>query len=59
MEVFAPGAAGWVPGPQLPIAVHGTTGAAANGEFLLIGGSSVAGTTSQNRATQVYVPAVQ
>jgi len=56
MELFAPGAAGWVPGPQPPLAVHGTTGASASGEFFLIGGSTVAGTTSPNRATQVYTP---
>jgi hypothetical protein len=57
MEVFAPGAAGWVPGPTPPIAVHGTTGAEIGGEFILVGGSTVAGTTSSNRATQIYAPA--
>ncbi len=34
MEVFAPGADGWVPGPAPPIAVHGTTGAVVDGTFL-------------------------
>ncbi|RPH98342.1 MAG: hypothetical protein EHM68_04825 [Lysobacterales bacterium] len=57
MEIFAPGAAGWVPGPPPPIAVHGTTGAAVGGEFILVAGSTVAGTTSSNRATQIYSPA--
>jgi len=56
MEVMAPGADAWAPGPQPPIAVHGTSGAAVDGEFLLIGGSDVAGSTSQNRAVQIYAP---
>jgi len=57
LEVFAPGADGWVFGPTPPVVVHGTTGAVVNGEFLLIGGSDIAGKTSQNLATQVLVPA--
>jgi hypothetical protein len=28
------------------------------GEFILVAGSTVAGTTSSNRATQIYAPAV-
>jgi hypothetical protein len=59
MEIYAPGAANWVHGPRPPIAVHGTTGAVVGGEFVLIGGSDRAGTTSLNRATQVYRPAAQ
>jgi hypothetical protein len=56
-EVFAPGAHNWVFGPASPVPVHGTTGAAANGEFVLVGGSDIAAATSQNLATQVFTPA--
>lgn len=57
LEVFAPGAEGWVLGPDPLVAVHGTTGAVANGEFLLMGVSDIAGELSQNRATQIFTPA--
>jgi len=57
MEVFAPGSEGWATGPRPPVAVHGTTGAVLNGEFVLIGGSTDAGGTSQNRSTQIFAPA--
>ena len=57
LEVFAPGAHSWVFGSRPPVAVHGTTGAVVNGEFVLVGGSDIAGRTSQNRATQVLTPA--
>ncbi len=57
LEVFAPGAEGWVLGPDPLVAVHGTTGAVVNGEFLLMGGSDIAGELSQNRATQIFTPA--
>lgn len=59
MEVYAPGAASWVRGPESPVSVHGVTGASIDGLFVLTGGSDEAGTTSQNRATQVYHPATQ
>ncbi len=59
LEVFAPGADSWVFGPKPPVAVHGTTGAMVNGEFVLIGGSDIAGSLSQNRATQMLTPAAQ
>jgi len=57
LEVFAPGADSWVLGTRPPVVVHGTTGAAVNGEFVLVAGSDIAGQTSQNRATQVLTPA--
>jgi hypothetical protein len=57
LEVFAPGAQGWEFGLAPPVTVHGTTGAVINGEFVLIGGSDIAGRTSQNRSTQVLTPA--
>ena len=56
-EVFAPGAESWVTGPRAPVAVHGTTGAVINGKFVLTAGSSIAGATSDNRATQILTPA--
>ena len=57
MEVFAPGAADWVPGPGSPVPVHGTNGAEINGLLVLPGGSDIAGDTSNNRAVQIYTPA--
>jgi len=59
LEVFAPGADSWVLGPAPPVAVHGTTGAVVNGEFVLIGGSDIAGELSRNLATQIFSPATQ
>jgi hypothetical protein len=56
MEVFAPGAANWVAGPEPDVTIHGVTGASANGWFILTAGSNVAASTSQNRATQIYQP---
>ena len=53
MEIFAPGADGWVPGSQPPVAVHGVSGASLNGEFIKVGGSDIAGSTSLNTATQI------
>jgi N-acetylneuraminic acid mutarotase len=57
MEIFAPGAEGWATGPEPPVLFHGSTGASANGEFIITGGSDEAGSLSENRATQIYTPA--
>jgi hypothetical protein len=57
VEVFAPGMDQWVLAPPLPTRVHGVTGAAVGGEFVLIGGSTDAGSFSQDRMTQIYAPA--
>jgi len=58
MEVFAPGADSCVFGVAPPVPVHGTTGAVINGQLGLPGGSDIAGDTSQNKATQVFTPAL-
>jgi hypothetical protein len=42
-EVYTAGNDAWVYGPNLPIPVHGTAGAAINGEFYLVSGSVVGG----------------
>jgi N-acetylneuraminic acid mutarotase len=57
LEVFAPGSDGWVQGPSPPILVHGTTGASVNGRLVITAGSDIAGSLSDNRATQIYEPA--
>jgi hypothetical protein len=56
IEVFAPGATGWVEGPAMPVPVHGSSGAEVNGVLVLVGGSDIAGDTSLNRSTQIYTP---
>jgi len=53
LEVFAPGAESWVPGPVPPVVVHGASGAVVNDQFILTAGSDEAGSLSTNRATQV------
>ena len=42
-EVLAAGGARWEVGPRMPVAVHGVGGAAANGRFYLVSGSTRAG----------------
>lgn len=42
-EIYAAGSDAWVLGPNLPVAVHGTAGAAINGEFYVVSGSTTAG----------------
>jgi len=55
-NVRAAGADDWVLGLAPPVAVHGTTGAVVNGEFVIIAGSDIAGELSLNRATQLLTP---
>jgi len=52
-----PGRRGLGAGSATAIAVHGHDGAVVGGAFILVAGSTVAGTTSTNRATQIYAPA--
>ncbi|MEQ1517119.1 MAG: hypothetical protein ABL931_11595, partial [Usitatibacteraceae bacterium] len=45
-EIYTAGADAWRLGPDLPLAVHGVTGAALNGSFYLVSGSTIAGSAA-------------
>ncbi len=48
LEIYLAGSEAWRFGPDLPVPVHGVTGATINGRFYVIGGSTTAGTEDGN-----------
>lgn len=56
MEMIAPGAEGWVRGPQMPMGVHGVGGGTHAGKFYALGGSVLVGGADNPGTVQVYTP---
>lgn len=52
-ESYAAGSEGWVLGPNLPLPVHGTAGAAHDGRFYVVAGSTV-GASSEGQTGRVF-----
>jgi len=57
LEIYSARVGHWRLGPEIPIPVHGTGGAALNGRFYMLGGSVEAGqTTGAAGIAQIYDP---
>jgi len=58
VEIYNAGGNTWAAGPDLPVPVHGTAGGAINGRFLIVSGSTVAGTAQGNtgRVFELLLP---
>ena len=57
-EVYAPGNDEWAQAASMTLGVHGTSGASVGGNLVLLGGSSVGGSTNPEGAIQIYIPMV-
>lgn len=56
LEVYSARAGHWRPGPAVPVPVHGVGGAALNGRFYLLGGSTLPGGADNPGIIQIYDP---